>query len=35
MNKEIRDFIEEKLEGYCNDISPNGTCGECIFRNRD
>lgn len=35
MNKEIRDFIEEKLEEYCNDISPHGECDECIFRNRD
>lgn len=36
MNKEIRDFIEEKLEGYCiNNIGSNDNCDECIFRNRD
>lgn len=35
MNKEIRDFIEEKLEEYCDDISPNGKCDKCIFRNMD
>lgn len=35
MNKEIRDFMEEKLEEYCSDISSNGKCDNCIFRNRN
>lgn len=34
MNKEIRDFMEEKLEEYCSDIGSNGKCDNCIFRNR-
>ena len=35
MNKEIRDFMEEKLEEYCSDIGSNGKCDNCIFRNRN
>lgn len=35
MNKEIRDFMEEKLEEHCSDIGSNGKCDNCIFRNRN
>ena len=35
MNKEIRDFMEEKLEEYCSDIGSNDKCDKCVFRNRD
>ena len=35
MNKEIRDFMEEKLEEYCSDIGSNDKCDNCIFRNRN